>query len=152
MLCLEQELLHLSPDSLGRKIAEIHIATQFDCFGMNVELETRRELRRAQHPQAVFSKRLDRNGAEQALLNVSSTVVRIDQLAGQWILEDRVDCEVAAPRRFGNAHRGIAFDHKCLVTSSRLALAARHRNIEVMAQLVNSERLPDHVHWTKLVQ
>src|ERR1051326_4120993 len=85
MLRLEQELFHLYPDSFGRQIAEIHTPTEFDCFGINVELKTRRELRCTQHAQAVFGKRLARHGTQHALLNVSLPSVGIDPLAGERI-------------------------------------------------------------------
>src|ERR1044072_6420082 len=103
MLRLEQELFHLYPDSFGRQIAEIHTPTEFDCFGINVQLKTRRELRCTQHAQAVFGKRLARHGTQHALLNVSLPSVGMDALAGERIIENRVDCKVAGPRWFGNA-------------------------------------------------
>src|ERR1051325_8956712 len=114
----EQKFFEFAPDSFGRQIAKLDTPTKFDSVGMNVELETGCELGRSQYSQTVFGERVARHCTQHALLNVSLTFERIDQLAGEWILKDRVDREIAATRGFCNTHRRITFDHKTLVTGS----------------------------------
>ena len=63
---------------------------------MNIKFKTGSELRRTQNAQTIFSKSLGGNRTQNALLDISTSFVRIDQLAGEWILKNRVNSEVAA--------------------------------------------------------
>src|SRR6185369_13647761 len=114
----QQQLPNLTPDPLSRQIAEIDRAAKLNRLRLDLELKTSGKLRRAQHAQTIVRKRVLRNCTQDALLDVATTFKWIDQLAGEWILQNSVDGEVATARRFGNAHRGIAFDHESLVTAS----------------------------------
>src|SRR5262249_55446808 len=54
----QQQLLQLAPNSLRRKIAEIYRAAKLYRFRFNPKFEARPELRRTQHTQTVFAKRV----------------------------------------------------------------------------------------------
>src|SRR6185369_1781923 len=152
MRCSQQQLLHLTPPPLSRQITEIYRAAKLNRLRIDVELKTSGKLRRTQHSQTIFGKRVFRNCTQDALLEVATTFKWIYQLTGEWILEDSVDGEIATACRFGNAHRRIAFDHEPLVTASRFTFTAWDRDVEMIAQLVDGEGFADNVYWSKLVQ
>ena len=76
--------------------------------------------------------------------DVAAAVERIDVLAGQRIPGDRVDGEVAPPRRLLDRQRRIAGDGESLVPAAGLRLAPRQRHVDV-ADLVDGEALADGV-------
>src|SRR4029078_1397906 len=148
----QQKLLDLTPDPFSRQIAEIDRAAKLDRCRIGVELKTSGKLRRTQHSQTIFGKRVFRNCTQDALLEVATTFKWIYQLTGERILEDSVDGEIATACRFGHAHRLIAFDHEPLVTASRFTFTAWDRDVEMIAELVDGEGFADNVYWSKLVQ
>src|SRR6185503_13708666 len=76
----------------------------------------------------------------------------INDLAGQWILHNRVDAEIAPASRIFDCHRGITFNDESTMTTTELSFAARQRNIQVRSQLINSERFADDVYRANLIK
>ena len=106
------------------------------------EVETGGELDRAQHAQAVVGESLGVDDPQHAALDVAAAVERIQVLAGQRIPGDRVDGEVAPPRRLFDRHRRIAGDLESAVAAAGLRLAPRQRDVD-LAELVHLEALAD---------
>src|SRR5258706_1172066 len=148
----QQQFFHLSPNSFSGKIGKIYRAAQLDGVWVNAKLETRGKLRGPQDAQAVFRKRIERNCAQNPALNVFAAVEWINDRAGQRILHNRVDGEVATARRIVDCHRGIAFNDKGAMATTGLSLAARQRNIKVCSQFINRERFADDVDRSDLIK
>ena len=107
------------------------------------EVEPRGELHRAQHAQAVVGeRRADRRCAAARRSRSRAAVERIEVLAGQRIPRDRVDREVAAPRRLFDRHVRIAGDDEAAVAAAGLRIAPRQRDVDV-ADLVDLKALAD---------
>src|SRR5712692_6065985 len=94
MLRLQQELFHLAPDAFVRQIGQINLATKFDGLCLNFKFKSRGKLRGPQHAQAVLDESLSGDSAQNFVFKVATAIERIDDLAGQWVLQDRVDREV----------------------------------------------------------
>src|SRR5882672_148338 len=86
------------------------------------------------------------------MLKIGASVMGIDDLFGQRVFQDRVYREVSSTRRFLDSHLRIALDEKRAMPTTRLALPARQRDIEMGAEFINRERFTDDVHRTKRVQ
>ena len=69
---------------------------------------------------------------------------RIEVLVGQRIPGDRVDGEVASPRRLLDRHRRIAGDGEAAMTASRFRVAPRQRHVDV-AELVDLKARADRL-------
>ena len=99
-------------------------------------------MHRAQHAEAVVGERLGVDHAQQAAIEIGAAAERIEELAGQRILGDRVDREIAPARGLFDRHRGIAGDDEAFVAAPGLRVAPRQRHVDV-AELVHLEALPD---------
>src|SRR5713226_2148841 len=125
MLRLQQELFHLAPDAFARQIGQINLATKFDGLWLNFKFESRGKLRGPQHAQAVLGESLSGDSAQNFVFKVVTAIERIDDFAGQWVLQDRVDREITPAGAFFNGHRRIAFDEKRAMPAPGLALTTR---------------------------
>ena len=96
---LEQQLLDLAPDALGRQVVEWDGAADRERLRLEPRLEAGGELDRAQHAQAVVAERPRIDDAQHAVGEVVAAVERIEVGLAQRIPGDRVDREVAPPRR-----------------------------------------------------
>ena len=76
-LGLEQQLLDLAPDPLGRQIVERDAPAQRRGVVVERELEARGKLHRAQHAQAVVAERRRIDGAQDAALEIGAAVERV---------------------------------------------------------------------------
>ena len=101
--------------------------------GVERELEARGELDRAQHAQAVVAeRRADRRRAARGASRSPRPSTRIEVLVGQRIPGDRVDREVAAPRRLlDRQRRGRPSTSNARWPRPTLRLAARQRHVDV---------------------
>ncbi|MNC87636.1 hypothetical protein D3C83_33720 [compost metagenome] len=104
-LGLQQQFLELAPDALGRQIVEPDRRTDARRFGLDAQIETSGELERAQHTERVVGKGCRIDNAQEPLLQILATMKRIEIFIGERIPSDRVDGEVAAPRRVFERHR-----------------------------------------------
>src|SRR5688572_23366683 len=86
----------LAPDPFGREIVERDPAAEVGGVVVKGKLEARRELDRAQHPQAVVAERTKVNRAEHPAIDVGAAVERVLELLGERVPRDRVDGEVTA--------------------------------------------------------
>ena len=142
---LQQQLLDLAPDPFGRQIVERNRAAQRARLRLELALEARRELH-ARAARAGCRRRTSRGSTARRIrrVEVGAAVERIEVLAGQRIAGDRVDREVAAPRRLFDRHGRIALDVEAAVAAAGLRLAARQRDVDA-ADLVDGEALADGV-------
>ena len=85
------------------------------------------------------------------MLEIVPAVKRIEIFVGERIPADRVDREVAPPRRLLERHRRIAFDGEALVSAAGLRFAARQRHVDV-AELVDRKRLADRLDAAQRLQ
>src|SRR5437588_1801456 len=123
MLSAQQKFFHLAPDPFRGQVAEIDRTTQLNRLRLDLEFKSRGELRGPQHAQAVFGEGVGRNRAQQPGLEIVAAVKWIDNLCGKWVLQDRVNGEIAAARALFDRHRRIAFDKEPAMSTSGLALA-----------------------------
>jgi hypothetical protein len=77
--CLEQELLHLPPDPLRRKVAQRHPAAQLGSLGLDRDFQPRRELDAPEHPQAVLLEGSRIHGAQEPRAEICLTSPEIQQ-------------------------------------------------------------------------
>ena len=140
----EQELLDLSPDPLGREIVELNRPAERARFEVELEIEARHELDRAQHPQAVVRKCPGVDHPQEAPLEVVAAVERIEVLVGQRIPRDGVDGEIAPPGGLLDRHVGIADDDEPLVSAPGLRVSPRQRHVDV-AELEHLKALADRL-------
>ncbi len=149
---LEQQLLDLPEDALGRQLGEGHRRAQGGGGRVHLQLEARGELHGAERPQRVLAERPRVHGAQDAGLEVAPTAPRVDDLAGRRVEEHRVHREVAAARGLLDREGGIALDRDAAVAGAHLRVAPRQRHVERALdafdarELVDAERLPDRVH------
>ena len=142
----EQQLLELAPDPLGGQIVERNLAAERRAStSSRVNVEARGELDGAQHAQAVVAeRRADRRRAAAGGRDRARPSNGSKYSLGQRIPRDRVDGEVAPPRRLGDRHVRIAGDHEAAMAASRLRFAARQRHVDV-ADLVDLKALADRL-------
>ena len=140
---LEQQLLDLSPDSLRRQIVKRDRPAQLARLVVERQLESRRELDRAQHAQAVVAERLVIDDAKDSPGKIATTIEGILVLAGQRIPRDGVDGEVATACGFLDRHRWITADLESLVAPSALRFAAGERHVDVADGLVGHSQFVD---------
>ena len=113
--------------SAGRSSSGMRAAERLR-VGVHLEPEPGGELDAAQHAQAVVAKRPRIDGAQHpALEQIAAAVERVEVGVGQRIPGDRVDREVAPPRRFLRRHVRIAAHRECAMAAADLRLAARQR-------------------------
>ncbi len=112
-------------------------------------VEAGRELQRPQHPQAVVAERHRIDDPQHPVGEVVAAVERIEVRLAQRIPRDRVDGEVAAPRRLLRIEVRIADHLEPLVAAPDLRLAAGQRHVEA-ADLVDGEALADGVDRAEL--
>src|SRR5688572_20160501 len=103
-----QQLLDLSPDAFGGQIVERNAGADRPGLVRNVKTEARRELQRAEDAEAVFGKRARIDDTEEAPFEIGAAMKRVHEGTIERIPRDRVDREVAAPRRVLEGHRWIA--------------------------------------------
>ena len=148
---LQEQLLDLAEDAVGGQLAERHRRAEPGGRLVDLELEARGELQRAQRPQRVVaeSRRVDRS--QPPRVEVGLATPRVDELARGRIEEHRVDREIPAPRRFVDREGRIARHADAAVAWSDLGVAARQRDVERARdsfdarELVDAERLADGV-------
>jgi hypothetical protein len=116
----KQELLDLSPDSFGREIVELNRPAERARFGVELEIEARHELERAQHPEAVVRKGPGVDHSQAASLEVLAAGKRIEVFVSQRIPRDGVDREIAPAGGLLDGHVGIANDDEPLVSAPSL--------------------------------
>ena len=138
----EQQLFELAPDALRRQIVERDAAAQLRGRFVEREVEARRELHRAQDAQAVVGEGVRIDHAQDPAIEIAPAVERVEVFAGQRIVRDRVDGEVAAPRRLFDRHVRIAGDDEAAMPAPGLRIAPRQRHVDV-ADLVDLEALAD---------
>src|ERR1051326_2074432 len=148
----EEDFFQLAPDTLGGKVCEVNRAAQLDRRGFDVETEAGGELCRAQHAQRVFDEGFGRDGAQELSFNVGATAERVYHLARERGFEDGVDGEVAAARGLLEGHRGVALDVEGPVAAASLALTPRQAHVQILAELVDAERLADDVNAPQAVE
>src|SRR5258705_4731719 len=85
-------------------------------------------------------------------LDVFFAAAGINDFFGQRIFQYRVDRKVASRTSFLKRHPGIAFDDKPLMTTADLSVTSWYRDIQIVAELVNCERLADDIDIAKLIQ
>src|SRR5262245_50042051 len=67
---------------------------------------------------------------------------RVEVFVGERIPRNGVDGEIAPPRRLLDSHRGVAGDRKAAMTSPRLRIASRQRDIDTL-DFVDLKTRPD---------
>ena len=107
---LQEQLADLTPDAFRRKVVQWNRSAQGGGGVFERELETCRELDGAQHSQAVVAERRKVHGPQDSGLEVRTAVAWILVGVCERVPGDRVDREIAPPRRLSDGHRGIA-DH-----------------------------------------
>ena len=136
--------------SAGR-IREVDLAAEGDRRLVDLELEARGELHGAEHAQAVLDEGPRVDHADQPPRQVGAPAVRVEVLPGERVVHDRVDREVAPPRRLLGAHPRVAGDDEAAVAAARLRLAAGQADVDRQAgvaagpDLVDREGLADGV-------
>ena len=147
----QQQLLDFSPDAFRRQVVKRDGAQQVLRLCIGRQLESRGELNRAKHPQAVVGEAVGIDDAEPAGGQVVLAVERIEHLARQRVARDRVNREIPAPCRILDREGGIAIDRKPFVALSGLRLAPRQRDVDV-ADLVDREALANRIHPAEAFQ
>ena len=117
------------------------------------QAETSGELHRAQHAQRIFAEMRGVNRAQNAVFQIGAPAKRIENFVRQRIAQNRVEREIAPPRRVFERGERIAFDFKTPVAFANFAVAARQRNIEFVAnfvrvphQFINPETFAHAIH------
>ncbi len=142
--CFEQQLLDLAPEPLSGKVVERNRLAQRFGLRVDVELEARGELKRAQHAQAVLPECDGIDRAEQPPLEIPAAVERILVLAGERIPGDGVNCEVAPSRGLFQWEVRLTRHGEAAMPASGLRLAPRQRDVQT-CHLVDGEALADGV-------
>ena len=153
----EQQLLNLAPDPLGGQIGEIDPAAQILRQRLDGKPQARRELHRAQHPEAVLDEggRVDRPQDSGAQVLAASP--QIDRLAGERVEQHGVDREITAPSCLLLGQIGVSEDLEAAVARRDLRIPAWQADIDLRPQvragaraarhqLVDRERLSDKLH------
>ena len=143
-LRLQEQLLDFAPDALGRQIVQRDGAADRERLRLEPGLEAGGELDRAQHAEAVVTERPRIDDAQHAVGEVVAAVERIEIAFPQRIPGDRVDGEVAAPRRLLRIEPGVADDLESLVAAPGFRFAAGQRDVQA-GDLVDREALADGV-------
>src|SRR6185503_15390442 len=132
----KQQLFELAPDALRRQVVERDAATERSSGLVEREAEPGRELHRAEYAQAVVGEGFRIDHPQQALFEIAPAVEGIEELAGQRILRDGIDREIAAPRGFVDRHLRIAGDDEAAMAATGLRITPRQRDVET-ADLVD---------------
>ncbi len=141
----EEQLLELSPDPLGRQIVERDRPAQGSRVLVELEVESRGELHRTQHAQAVLGERGRIDGAKAAPGEVGAAVERVDVPVIERIPGDRIHREIATARGFGDRHGGIASHVEAAVPAAGLRFPAGQRDVN-LSYLVDLKALADRLH------
>ena len=80
------------------------------------------------------------------MFEIALSTPRIDDLAGQRIAVDGVDCKVTPCGSFGNGQEGVVGCFKSLVSESEFCFAARKGDVYIeMVQLYDAEGESDNI-------
>ena len=139
----EQELLDLAPDPLGRQIVERDLPAQARAVASSSANSNRAANCTARSTRRLSSAKVCGSTTRSSGASRSPRPSHgIEVLVGQRIPGDRVDREVAPPRRLVDRHDGIAGDDEAAVSAAGLRVAARQRDVDV-ADLVDLEAFAD---------
>ena len=147
----KQELLDFAPDPFGREIVELNRPAERARFEVELEIEARHELDRAQHPEAVIRKCPGVDHPQAAPLEVVAAAKRIEVFVGQRIPRDGVDGEIAPPGGLLDGHVGIADDDEPFVSAPGLRVSPRQRHVDV-AELEHLKALADRLDAAKCLE
>ena len=146
---LDGPFFPLAPHALDRqlRIAVDHAPAEGGGLGRQHQVEARRELHAAQDPQRILRER-GAGVSQHPGAQVGAAVVRIEDCAGERIVGDRVDREVAPRRRLGRGQRGIRSHGETAMAGTGLRFAPREAEVVLGAadaQLHHAETPPDQV-------
>src|ERR1043166_1289540 len=94
LLGAHQKLFHLSPNALSRQVIQLNRSTKRGRVGLNIEFETGCKLCGPEHAQAVLRESDWRHSAQNSSSETCATATRIDDVARQRVLENRIDGKV----------------------------------------------------------
>ena len=149
---LQQQLLDLAEDALGRQLVERHRGAQAGRGRLDLELEAGRQLHRPQGAQRVVAEGGRVHGPQAAPLEVGPAAPRVDQRLGLRVVEQRVDREVPAARGLLDGEVRVAQGADAAVARPGLRVAPRQRHVDgarqagEAADLEHGEGLPNRVH------
>ena len=144
-----QRLLHFAHHALPRQPAKVERPAERHRFRRNRKLQPRRELRRPDGSQRVAPKGSLVHMPNHPLLDVRLPAESVDQRSGQRVPHHRVHREVAPPRRFLHAHKGV--DVRVLALSAAASgqrdvqrIPAQRKHAEARAHLLPRSDLAQH--------